>query len=90
MLIQPLVENSIKHGLATLIDGGEITIRIHKKEDKLCFEISDTGVGIENKEGVFDKGIGLKNTKLRLEKIYKTSLQLADNVPQGLKVSFEL
>src|SRR5690554_5682972 len=46
MLLQPLVENSVKHGLSPLIDGGKISISIHKKNNKLKFEISDTGVGI--------------------------------------------
>lgn len=90
MLLQPLVENSIKHGLSSLIEGGLIIIRIKKKEAKLYFEISDTGVGIKNKETVFGKGIGLTNTKLRLEKIYQTSLTLTDNSPRGLKISFEI
>jgi two-component system, LytTR family, sensor kinase len=90
MLLQPLVENSIKHGLASLIDGGKISISIFKKEDKLHFEIADTGVGIKNKEAVFEKGIGLTNTKLRLEKMYESSLKLSDNSPQGLKISFAI
>ncbi|WP_299668902.1 histidine kinase [uncultured Polaribacter sp.] len=90
MLLQPLVENSIKHGLSSLIEGGEITIKIKEKEEKLFFEITDTGIGIKNKENVFNKGIGLTNTKLRLEKMYKSTLNLSDNLPRGLKVSFEL
>ena len=90
MLLQPLIENSIKHGLASLIEGGKISIIIKKKAEKLYFEIADTGVGIENKEAVFNKGIGLTNTKLRLEKMYHSALVLADNLPKGLKISFEL
>lgn len=90
MLLQPLVENSIKHGLASLIEGGSITIRIKKVEDKLYFEISDTGVGVKDKEAVFEKGIGLTNTKLRLEKLYQTTLKLTDNNPRGLTISFEI
>ncbi|MDP5092567.1 MAG: histidine kinase [Polaribacter sp.] len=90
MLLQPLVENSIKHGLASLIEGGEITITIKRKDEKLYFEIADTGVGIDNKNTVFNKGIGLTNTKLRLEKMYNSSLNLDDNLPKGLKISFEL
>lgn len=90
MLLQPLVENSIKHGLASLIDGGKISICIYKNEGKLMFEISDSGVGIKNKDEVFDKGVGLNNTRLRLEKMYQSTLILTDNVPQGLKVSFVL
>ncbi len=90
MLIQPLVENSIKHGLASLIKGGKITISVHKKKGKLAFEITDSGIGIENKDASFEKGIGLTNTRLRLEKMYHSNLILSDNVPQGLKINFEL
>lgn len=90
MLLQPLVENSIKHGLSSLIEGGKITIKIDKKEEQLHFEIADTGIGIQNKEDVFNKGIGLTNTKLRLEKIYGTSMHLSDNEPKGLKIEFAL
>ncbi len=90
MLLQPLVENSIKHGLSSLIEGGKISIKIIKKDEKLHFEIADTGIGIENKDSVFHKGIGLTNTRLRLEKIYKSTLKLSDNTPQGLKISFTI
>ncbi|WP_282044126.1 sensor histidine kinase [Winogradskyella flava] len=90
MLLQPLVENSIKHGLSSLIEGGKIAIRIFKKNEKLHFEISDTGVGIKDKTSVFNKGIGLTNTKLRLEKMYQSTLNLSDNTPKGLKISFAI
>ena len=90
MLLQPLVENSIKHGLASLIEGGKISITIFKKDGKLHFEIADTGVGVKNKEAVFEKGIGLTNTKLRLEKMYQSTLNLSDNMPRGLKIEFSI
>ncbi|WP_353779436.1 histidine kinase [Winogradskyella sp. 3972H.M.0a.05] len=90
MLLQPLVENSVKHGLSSLIEGGKISISIQKKGDQLAFEIADTGVGIKDKTNAFDKGIGLTNTRLRLEKMYKTTLQLSDNTPKGLKINFAI
>ncbi|MEM6514819.1 MAG: histidine kinase [Bacteroidota bacterium] len=90
MLIQPLVENSIKHGLTSLVEGGTISISIKKKEDKLMFEISDTGVGVKDKSSLFGNGIGLTNTKLRLEKIYNSKLKLSDNTPNGLKINFSI
>lgn len=90
MLLQPLVENSIKHGLSSLIEGGSVVVRIKRKENKLFFEISDTGVGVKDKEAVFNKGIGLTNTRLRLEKLYQSTLLLSDNNPRGLKISFEI
>ena len=88
MLLQPLVENSIKHGLASLVEGGTISISIKKKNAKLLFEIADTGIGVKDKQGIFGNGIGLTNTKLRLEKMYGSHLKLTDNNPSGLKISF--
>lgn len=90
MLLQPLVENSIKHGLSSLIEGGSVTIRIERKNGRLQFEIADTGIGVKDKEAVFNKGIGLTNTQMRLEKLYRSTLNLSDNTPKGLKISFEL
>lgn len=90
MLLQPLVENSLKHGLADLVEGGEIRIKIYKEENKLYFEVADTGVGIADKSLLFDKGVGLTNTNLRLEKMYHSSLHISDNQPRGTKVAFAI
>ncbi|MBT8281840.1 MAG: histidine kinase [Muriicola sp.] len=90
MLLQPLVENSVKHGLSSLIEGGIISISIFKEGEKLKFEISDTGVGIKDKRFIFEKGVGLNNTKLRLQKLYESQLELLDNSPRGLKVKFSI
>ena len=80
MLLQPLIENSVRHGLSSLIEGGSITISVKKKGEHLAFEISDTGIGVDNKESVFNKGIGLTNTRLRLEKRYNSIMRLSDNL----------
>jgi len=90
MILQPLVENSVKHGISPLVKGGHIDIIIQEKDDKLVFEINDTGVGVEDKEAIFNLGVGLSNTQKRLQKMYKSTLQVTDNFPNGLKVQFEL
>ncbi|MDC8003581.1 histidine kinase [Aureisphaera galaxeae] len=90
MILQPLVENSVKHGLSSLIDGGTISITIFKDGDKLRFEIADTGVGAKDKSKLFEKGVGLTNTRMRLQKMYKTNLEVIDNHPQGLKIKFSI
>jgi two-component system, LytTR family, sensor kinase len=90
MILQPLVENCIKHGISPLIEGGEITIFIEKIKDKIHFEIRDTGKGVENIASVFGVGIGLTNTKLRLEKMFKSTLEVRNNKPKGLVVSFSI
>ncbi|MEM7485546.1 MAG: histidine kinase [Bacteroidota bacterium] len=90
MLLQPLVENSVKHGLSSIIEGGTISIYIFKEGGKLKFEISDTGIGIKDKQRVFGQGVGLTNTKLRLQKMYKSQLELVDNTPKGLTIKFAI
>lgn len=90
MILQPLVENSVKHGISPLVKGGRIDIIIKKNHDKLVFEIIDTGVGVANKEEIFNLGVGLSNTQKRLQKMYQSNIKIADNIPSGLKVSFEI
>lgn len=90
MLLQPLVENSIKHGISPLIQGGKVIIAIHRRNNKLVFEISDTGVGVEDYSQIFAKGIGLTNTQLRLQKMYNSSLSITENKPQGVYIKFEI
>ncbi len=90
MILQPLVENSIKHGISSLIEGGEVYISAKKIGDKIQFEVSDTGVGVEDKTDLIGKGIGLTHTQLRLEKGYDSKLEFSDNEPRGLKIAFSL
>jgi two-component system, LytTR family, sensor kinase len=91
MMIQPLVENCLKHGLASKIEGGEVSISIKKRGDLLNFEVHDTGVGVKDKSKLLNtEGVGLKNTQLRLEKLYHSKLVFEDNQPSGLIVSFDL
>lgn len=71
MILQPLVENSIRHGIAPLISGGTIKI-IATQEDKwLTIRICDNGVGINSKNKKTKQfGIGVSNTKKRLQHLY--------------------
>ena len=50
MLIQPLVENAIKHGLESRVEGGEILIRGEEKDGIVRLEVVDTGIGIPEKD----------------------------------------
>lgn len=90
MILQPLVENAVKHGIAALVEGGTVSIKIYPVGEQLHFEVSDTGVGVKDKTKLFDVGVGLTNTKLRLEKLYDTTIKISDNLPQGLKVEFAI
>lgn len=77
MLLQPLVENSIKHGLEPRISGGTITLRSRLQAGKLVIEVEDDGVGIAPdralRSGVLAQsgnGIGMRNVRERLEVLY--------------------
>lgn len=71
MILQPLVENSIKHGLSGKIDGGSIYLRSRVRDGKLVIEVEDDGVGIEaTAERATGTGIGLANVQERLEVLY--------------------
>ena len=92
MLLQPITENAIKHGIAPHIDGGTVTIRINKNASKVHIRISDTGTGYDGEltESIFTKGIGLRNTNLRLEKLYGEKIMVEKNQPSGLIFSFNI
>ena len=78
MLLQPLVENSIKHGLAHRIDGGRVTIRSRRTEGQVVIEIADDGAGMSDTALVRNRtgGIGLRNVDERLRVIYGDNYHL--------------
>jgi sensor histidine kinase YesM len=89
MLIQPLVENAIKHGLEPKVDGGDILIRGIEKDGVLRLEVIDTGGGFIREQ---ESGMGLSNIRERLFSLYGNSgrLILEENSPQGLKAAIEV
>jgi two-component system LytT family sensor kinase len=78
MILQPLVENSIKHGLARKVGGGRITIKTMLRERHTVIEVHDDGLGMteESLGGALHGGIGLSNVNERLRTIYGASYQL--------------
>ena len=78
MILQPLVENSIKHGFSRKVGPGSITIRSHRENGRAVIEVEDDGMGFF--AGALDQpmasGIGLANVRERLRVIYGTSYQL--------------
>jgi two-component system, LytTR family, sensor kinase len=84
MILQPLVENSIKHGLAQKLGEGRITIRSLRERDHAIIDVIDNGTGIPATDAgrVRGTGIGLRNVNERLRVIYGANYQLQlDSVP---------
>jgi sensor histidine kinase YesM len=90
LLIQPLVENAVKHGLEPSISGGEVSIRAVRDGDTVRITVADSGMGID--ETGRGNNIGLSNIKQRLELMYGNAGQLflEENKPRGVKVVVEI
>jgi two-component system, LytTR family, sensor kinase len=70
LLLQPLVDNAIKHGISRLADGGEIRISATKDDADLHLEVRDNGPGFRDSSPSRQSGVGLRITRERLETIY--------------------
>jgi two-component system LytT family sensor kinase len=96
MLMQPLVENSIKHGLEPRIHGGTVTLRSRLEGDRVFIEVADDGVGMHARPASALRrpgaGIGMKNVQERLEVLYgvHASFKIVSNPGRGTLVSIEI
>jgi two-component system LytT family sensor kinase len=94
MLLQPLVENSIKHGLSSKVQGGTIWIRTHRNESKLCLLVEDDGIGIPESKlaTLLDHGIGVSNVNERLKVLFGNEYRMwVDSEPgRGTRVEIEV
>ncbi|MGE0356798.1 MAG: sensor histidine kinase [Burkholderiales bacterium] len=89
MLVQPLVENAIRHGLEPRVEGGEIALRARRDGDRLVVEVADTGVGFA---AAVSGGVGLANVRERLRLTHgdRARLVIRGNSPQGTVAAIEL
>ena len=72
LLLQPLVENTVRHGFASRIEGGALTLSAKRHRETLCLQIEDNGVGLAPDWSLEkDQGTGLRVTRERLAVIYR-------------------
>ncbi len=72
MILQPLVENALRHGIAPKVEGGVITLRAQHGNGRLTVEVLDDGVGISEhrRTEIYGSGIGISNVRERLKVVY--------------------
>jgi len=89
LMLLTLVENSVRHGLTPLPDGGCIDVRARAVDGQLRIDVADTGQGFTKSGG---GGTGLANTRARLASYYgeRASLSLAISAPQGVVATLAL
>ena len=92
-ILQPLVENAVKHGLEPKLAGGDVTITAHRAGTGLDLCVADTGDGFSaTRDNARSTGIGLANLRARLQTLYGSdaSMTIADNAPSGSRVTLHL
>lgn len=91
MLLQPVVENAIKHGLEPKIAGGEVRVTARRQGDRLLLEVTDDGLGVRTTRAAGSTGLGLANLRERLSTMHgaHASLAIEDRHP-GTRVTIDL
>ncbi len=97
LILQPLVENAVIHGLLKSIAGGTVKISILRQGNEAVFTVTDNGVGMERKqldclleENPKTGGIGVWNINQRLKMLYNRGLSIKSEKGKGTQVSFSL
>ncbi|RXZ81906.1 response regulator [Paenibacillaceae bacterium] len=98
LIVQPLVENAVRHGILSLSRGGTLRIRIERQAEAVHFVVTDNGKGMDDEQiskllspaGRENRGIGLLNTHSRLTRLYGQSLQIQSKRGEGTTVSFTI
>jgi two-component system, LytTR family, sensor kinase len=99
LLLQPLVENAIRHGIAPSSAGGTVEIAASRRNGSVHLSVKDDGVGWDtaNAAGLGNvngagHGVGLANTRLRLQQLYggAHAMRVEPAAPHGLSVEIEV
>lgn len=92
LLLQPLVENAIQHGLAPRAAAGRITIAARRKDGVLALEVSDDGVGEPPASPPRREGVGLGNSRARLQSLYGEAhrFEIGPGTAGGFRVYIEI
>ncbi|MGE5744284.1 MAG: sensor histidine kinase, partial [Gemmatimonadota bacterium] len=93
MILLPLVENAVRHGVSARPGPGEVGIRARREADTLRLEVWDDGPGLDpSAQRAPRRGIGLANTQARLAQLYGAThrFELVDGAPTGLVVRVSL
>jgi LytS/YehU family sensor histidine kinase len=84
MILQPLVENAVRHGVGQKIEGGRVRISAKSESGRLAIAIEDSGAGLSHKGRGGGSGIGLANVRERLAHVYGDSAALRlEEIPSG-------
>jgi two-component system, LytTR family, sensor kinase len=94
MLLQPIIENAIQHGLAPRVEGGQIHLRTSHRDGRLRIEITDNGMGMSpaRLREVYEGGIGISNVHERLRLLYgdQFEMDIRSQPGEGTQIRIEI
>ncbi len=92
MILQPLVENALRHGIAPKVEGGVITFRARHGNGRLMVEVCDDGVGMpeQRQSEVYESGIGINNVRERLKVVYGQDFTMRIDSQSGKGTSIRI
>ncbi|HHY72019.1 MAG TPA: response regulator [Bacillus bacterium] len=98
LLIQPLVENAIRHGIGEKLEGGTVIIKVFIEESAYFIEVEDDGVGMKkeqlqtlfNRDANSNNGVGLENINRRLKYEYNSKLEVQSEFGKGTKITLRI
>lgn len=99
LVLQPIIENAVNHGVLPKAEGGKIDITIRKEGASICFSVKDDGVGIEKNAKVnenngnkrkYGSGVGLSNVNKRLIKLYGKGLKIKSEPGLGTEITWSI
>tara|TARA_Y100000780_G_scaffold45403_4_gene37508 strand:+ start:2371 stop:2796 length:426 start_codon:yes stop_codon:yes gene_type:complete len=94
MILQPIIENAIKHAISKMENGGQIAITARTFGNDLLLDVADNGPGADIKNGQLSRenGVGLVNIKERLQSLYQRNFafSIEHNQPSGVRVRLRI
>lgn len=90
LLLQPIVENAIRHGMEGRTDRGRVNVRAAREGATLCLEVADDGPGLTTRSSREGGGIGLANTRQRLARLYGSAAAVESSSPNGRGLTVRL
>lgn len=90
LIIQPVVENAIKHGVTKKQEGGTVVLRTWEDEENIKISVEDDGVGFELSELEKEKSVGLKNIRYRLHHLVNGTLNIKSQTGSGTVVTISI
>ena len=87
LVLQPLVENALRHGLAPRPGPGNLTVAVRRAGDRLCLDVEDDGVGMSGAA----PGTGLSNVRARMQALYPGAHRFTvENIDPGVRATLEI